>query len=83
MQMCQNQAIRYLKAIDDTDPTTLDIVTATQLWGCEILCNLQQYMYKYMQQYKSAQGCGVWGNTLYVYGIENVQRNKKCCLYPV
>ena len=55
-QMCQNQAIRYLKAIDDTVPTTVNIGTATQLWGCEILCNLQQYMNEYRQQYKSAQG---------------------------
>ena len=42
--------------MDDTDPTTVNIGTATQLWGCEILCNLQQYMNKYRQQYKSAQG---------------------------
>ena len=41
-QMWQDQAIRYLKAIDDTDPTTLIIGTAIHLWGCEILCNLQQ-----------------------------------------
>ena len=55
MQMSQNQAIRYLKAMDDTDPTTVNIGTATQLWGSEILCNLQQYMNKYIQQYISAQ----------------------------
>ena len=22
------------------------------------------------------RGCTIWGNTLYVYGVENVQRNK-------
>ena len=53
-QMYQNQAIHYLKAIDDTN-TTVNIGTATQLWGCEILCNLQHYMNKYRQQYKSTQ----------------------------
>ena len=57
MQMCQNQAIHCLKGIDDIDPTTVNIGTATQLWGgCEILCNLQQYKKKYRQQYKLAQG---------------------------
>ena len=67
----------------------VNIGAATQLWGSEILRNLQQYMNKYRQQYKSAQGgwyvvqplgsveiglrgCRIWGNTLYVYGIENV-----------
>ena len=80
--MCQNQTIRYLKAIDDTGPTTVNIGTLTQLWGCEILCNLQQNMNKYIQQYESGRvwyilqplgsveiglsGCGIWSNTLYV-----------------
>ena len=48
--------MRYLKAIDDTDPTTVSIGKVTQLWGGEILSNLQQYMTKYRHQYKSAQG---------------------------